>query len=276
MSAPASAPRTLVDGMPSAQVAACDRGFTLGDGLFETVAVRAGRVRLWPEHGERLCEGCRRLGLPLPDLAVLAAELERLRGDEDDGTARITWTRGIGARGYAPPPQVRPTRVITWYPGLPPLPSRPLRLRWCATRLGENPALAGLKHLGRLEQVLARAEWDDPETDEGLMQSISGDVVECTSSNLFLVRDDTLVTPALDRCGVAGVVRRHVLGLAERCGIAVRIAPLAASEVAAADELFVTSATRGIAPVGQLAGRPLPAPGPLTRRLQRLLDEWTR
>lgn len=276
MSASASAPRTLVNGTPAAAVSTSDRGFTLGDGLFETVAVRDGRARLWHEHGERLSEGCRRLGLPLADLALLEAELEQLRGGDADGTARITWTRGSGPRGYAPPSPTHPTRVITWLPGLPTLPPRPLRLRWCETRLAENPVLAGLKHLNRLEQVLARAEWNDPAVDEGLMRSTGGDVIECTSSNLFLVRDGVLNTPALDRCGVAGVVRRRVLALAGQCSIAATVGRIPGADVAAADELFVTNAQRGIAPVGRLEEHQLPAPGPVTRRLQDALHESIR
>ena len=273
MSAPASAPRSLVNGSPAGTVAVLDRGFTLGDGLFETVAVRAGRARLWHEHGERLTEGCRRLGMPVPDLALLEAELEALRDGERDGTARITWTRGTGPRGYAPPAAATPTRVLTWFPGLPPQPRRALRLRWCRTRLGENPALAGLKHLGRLEQVLARGEWDDPETDEGLMCSASGDVIECTSSNVFLVREGGLLTPELDRCGVAGVVRRRVLALAAQRALPVTVGRVTGGQVGAADELFVTNASRGIAPVGSIDGRELPAPGAVTRALQEALDE---
>lgn len=270
MSVPA--PRFLVNGIATDRIAALDRGFTLGDGLFETVAVRGGRARLWTQHCERLAEGCRRLGLPQPDAGQLQAELEQCRRGETDGTLRITWTRGPGPRGYALPGRTEPTRVVAWFPGLPEPPERPLRLRWCRTPLAENPALAGLKHLNRLEQVLARAEWDDPSIDEGVMCSVSGDIIECTSSNLFLVLDGTLLTPDLSRCGVAGVMRRHVLTLAETLSIPARIGRLDVDTLATADELFVTNASRGIAPVGCMEERAWPAPGPRTRQLMRALE----
>lgn len=271
MSAPA--PRFLVNGIATDRIAALDRGFTLGDGLFETVAVRAGQARLWPQHCERLAEGCRRLGLPQPDVAMLHDELEQCRGDELDGTVRITWTRGPGPRGYAPPEQPEPTRVVGWFPGLPTLPERPLRLRWCDHRLGENPALAGLKHLNRLEQVLARAEWNDPGIDEGVMRSVSGDIIECTSCNLFLVLDGILLTPDLSRCGVAGVMRRHVLTLAEDLSIPVQIGRLNVDTLVNADELFVTNASRGIAAVGSMENHEWTAPGPRTRQLMQALEQ---
>ena len=271
MTAPAS--RTLVNGRPADVVSVRDRGFTLGDGLFETIAIRSGRIRFWQEHVQRLTEGCRRLGLPPPDMELLRGELEQLRAGDTDGTGRITCTRGEGMRGYAPPRDPRPTRVVTWYPGLPALPPRPIRLRWCSTPLGENPELAGLKHLNRLEQVLARAEWDDPDIDEGVMCSVAGDVIECTSGNLFLVAEGSLQTPDLERCGVAGVVRRRVLALAREQSIPVSITRITCAQVMAADELFVTNVTRGIAAVGRLAERELSAPGPLTCRLQDALEQ---
>lgn len=276
MSAAASSPSILVNGIATDRASVLDRGLALGDGLFETVAVRDGRPRHWAEHGERLADGCRRLGLPLPDLEQLRAEAERARGTDADGTLRITWTRGPGPRGYAPPARPQPTRVVAWFPGLPATPGRPLALRWCDTRLGENPALAGLKHLNRLEQVLARAEWDDPAIDEGVMCSSSGEVIECTSSNLFLVQAGRLRTPALERCGVAGVVRRRVLALATEAAIPVAVEPLSPDDVRAADELFVTSATRGIAAVGRLGELAWTAPGPCTRRLQQALADATQ
>lgn len=270
MSAPA--PRFLVNGIATDRITIQDRGFTLGDGLFETVAVRGGRARLWTEHCERLDEGCRRLGLPPPDPALLHAELEQCRDNETDGTLRITCTRGPGPRGYALPERAEPTRVIAWYPGLPSLPGRPLTLRWCRTPLAENPALAGIKHLNRLEQILARAEWDNPAIDEGVMCSTAGHVVECISCNLFLVRDGRLRTADLSRCGVAGVMRRHVLTLADTASLPVEIGHLTVEEVLAADELFVTNASRGIAAVGRLDDRDWAAPGDCTRQLQQALE----
>lgn len=274
-------PHILVDGRREHRVAALDRGFTLGDGLFETLAVRAGVPRFWSAHMERLCAGCRRLALPQPPLAALADDAAALCADAGDGTLRITWTRGVGARGYAPPAAPVATRVVAYHAG-PVRPPRPLALRWCDTRLALQPALAGVKHLNRLEQVLARAEWTDPGIDEGIMRACDGRVVECVAANLFLVADGALVTPGLDECGVAGTMRRRVLSAAATLGLEAAVRRVEVREVETADELFVTSAVLGVAPVAMLADRRLPAPGPVTRgvtaavaQLEEAYEAWS-
>ncbi len=129
-------------------------------------------------------------------------------------------------------------------------------MRVCATRLGDSPALAGLKHLNRLEQVLARAEWDDPEIAEGLMLNSSGHVVEGTMTNLFLLREGALITPELSRCGVVGVMRGVVMDAARKKGIPVVERTLALQELASANAIFVTNSLIGIWPVRELEGRP--------------------
>lgn len=265
-------PSIVVDGHREDRVAALDRGFTLGDGLFETLAVRAGVPRFWSAHMERLCEGCRRLALPQPPQAALADDAAAVCADAADGTLRITWTRGVGARGYAPPAAPVPTRVVAFHPG-PVRPPRPLALRWCDTRLALQPALAGVKHLNRLEQVLARAEWSDPGIDEGIMRAGDGRVVACVAANLFLVADGVLVTPDLGECGVAGTTRRRVLSAAAALGLEAAVRRVEVREVESADELFVTSAVLGVAPVATLAERRLHAPGPVTRRVTAAIAE---
>ncbi len=129
-------------------------------------------------------------------------------------------------------------------------------VRWCATRLGFQPRLAGLKHLNRLEQVLARVEWDDPAVGEGLMLDLDGNVVSGTQSNLFVLHRGTLLTPPVDRCGVAGVARAVALETARACGITVREARLSREDVTAAAALFLTSSLIGVWPVRELDGAP--------------------
>lgn len=276
MSNAAAKPRTLVNGRSTDRVSALDRGFTLGDGLFETIAVRAGRALLWREHMQRLARGCERLGLPRPDPRQLEREADRCRSGEADGTLRLTLTRGPGERGYAVPRAPAPTRAVAWFPGIPAFPREVLRLRWCETRLAENPVLAGLKHLNRLEQILARSEWCDERIDEGIMRSVGGDVIECTSCNLFLVSEGVLRTPELSSCGVAGVVRGRVLEIAESLAIPVIVDRVTPVDVAGARELFVTNASRGVAPVGQLDDREWDAPGAVTARISDTFLESLR
>jgi 4-amino-4-deoxychorismate lyase len=272
MARDAASPRSLVNGEPGTAVDPTDRGFCLGDGLFETIAVRRGTPRFWERHLARLTRGCAALGIEMPPPSMLADEAERLIEAQRTGTLRLTVTRGPAPPGYAPPRDPRPTRVLLYRPGRPPMPAHPLRLCWCETRLSHQPRLAGLKHLSRLEQVLARAEWDDPEIDEGVMLDMDGHVVECTSANVFLVRDGELITPVLDRCGVAGVVREAVLETARAMGVPVSTRAAWPGELAEADEVFVTNASRGIAPVGRIGERRVAAPGPVTERLAAGID----
>ncbi|MGN6384229.1 MAG: aminodeoxychorismate lyase [Dyella sp.] len=259
--------RERVNGQVATTVSVRDRGLLYGDGLFETVRVVAGVAPLWSRHMARLTEGCARLGLPAPDTATLAAELQAVTDGISAAVVRITLSRGEGARGYAPPADVQPTRVVTAYPmpALDPrLTSDGVRVRICDLRLAEQPRLAGIKHLNRLEQVLARAEWNDPEIAEGLLLDAAGRVVCATMANLFAVIDGMLVTPALERCGVAGVARAEVL--ATRPGAQVRDVRL--DELLVASELFLTSSVRGILPV-QAVGDKVFRPGPVTRALQQ-------
>lgn len=242
----------LVNGQRDGRVSPADRGLAYGDGLFETIALRAGRLRFLDYHFERLVSGCERLGIPAPDTDQLTQELNLAGQDCRDGTAKIIITRGLGPRGYRPPAAVEPTRVVGVMPAdgsVAPAWCSGIRVRLCATRLGENTGFGGLKTLNRLEQVMARNEWHRPEIAEGLMMTDSGHVVCGTMSNLFLVRDHTLMTPSVDRCGVRGVMRRVILEEAERLGMPIRKPLITVATLSTATELFVSNSLQGIGPV---------------------------
>lgn len=269
----AAATTCLVNGRPGDCVAAGDRGFQYGDGLFETIKVAGGEPEFWDRHLARLREGCARLAIPAPDGELLAADAARLCPGHDRAVLKIIVTRGAGGRGYRAPDDPEPVRVAALHPW----PDYPqshwrtgVRVRLCETRLADQPALAGIKHLNRLEQIVARCEWDDPDIVEGLMRDRDGLVIEGTMSNLFVVKDGTLSTPALARCGVAGVMRAVVLALAEGLAIPVEVARVSVGQVAAADELFLTNSVIGVWPVRALEGV-VYAPGPVTGRLAQAL-----
>lgn len=261
-----------VDGRPAEQLSLLDRGLAYGDGLFETIAVRQGRPRLLPRHLARLGEGLQRLRLPL-NLPVLEAELLAFCAELGEGVTKLIVTRGEGLRGYAAPATAQPRRILLGSPA----PAyavgnteQGVRLFPCATRLAEQPLLAGLKHLNRLEQVLARSEWQDPAYAEGLMCDASGRVIEGVFSNLFLVRDGVLLTAELSRCGVAGVMRAELLQQAAARGIALQVRDISLDELLAADEAFLCNSLYGIWPVRELQGHDWPV-GPLTRKLQAII-----
>jgi 4-amino-4-deoxychorismate lyase len=146
-------------------------------------------------------------------------------------------------------------------------------VRVCDTRLGQNPALAGMKHLNRLEQVLACSEWSDPTVGEGLMLSMDGRMISGTATNLFLVRDDRLETPDIRDCGVAGVMRQVILRAARDLGIACVERDMGLEALVTASEVFLTNAVAGIRPVRTLIGHSEWPLGTVTRRLLERLAE---
>lgn len=255
----------LVDGRWQAAVPVADRGLQYGDGLFETIGCSGGAPLLWPLHLARLLEGCRRLGFPEPDAEVLEHDVREALGEADSAVVKLILTRGDGGRGYRPPRPAQPRRLLSCRP----LPQHPLshwrdgiRARYCRTRLGWQPALAGLKQLNRLEQVLARAEWDDPAIVEGLMLDQNGRVIEGTMSNLFVLDRGVLRTPPLRCGGVAGVMREELLRRAPGLGLQVQETELQPADLEAAEGICVSNSLIGIWPVRELAGqRYRPAPG---------------
>ena len=263
--------RVLVNGAEATQVSALDRGLHYGDGLFETLGCIAGRPRFLTLHLKRLAAGCARLQLPAPDLAAIATELSALAAPCERAIVKLILTRGPArARGYGFAGAEEATRITLRYPWPVPPEEGGVRVRIATLTLSENPATAGIKHLNRLEQVLARAEWRDPAIAEALLFSRSGALVSGTMSNVFLVREGTLLTPRLDLCGVEGVMRQVVLGAAGECTIGARECVLQRADLAAAEEIFLTNALSGIRRVGELEGRTLTGAA-VTRRLQAAL-----
>jgi len=259
----------LINGLrpldPANGVAVADRGLHYGDGVFETMLLRDGVVGLLDEHWQRLNAGCTRLSIPCPPLEVVRTEIRELCTTTDAGVIKLIVTRGVGGRGYVVPAVVAATRIVALYP-LPPPSGFEVTACWCHARLGRNVQLAGIKHLNRLEQVLAQRELEAARADEGLMLDDTGELISAISSNVFLVRAGVLLTPDLRHCGVKGVMRAQVLRVAAELGIAAQETAVQAQDVPAADEVFLTNAVRGLRAVVALEGRRWQV-GPLALRL---------
>jgi 4-amino-4-deoxychorismate lyase len=261
------ATRMLINGVAAEQVPALDRGLAYGDGLFESIRLVDAEAPLWSRHMRRLVESCERLRIPVPDTAQLRSEALEVTRGMSQSVVRITVTRGVGERGYALPVAPRPMRVVAAF--APPqvagsAHAQGVCMRVCDLRLAEQPLLAGMKHLNRLEQVLARAEWSDPAIAEGVLCDSHGKVISATMANLFAVVDGVLLTPALDRCGVAGVARAEVLAAYPRT----QVSELMLDTLLGASEVFLSSSVRGILPVRSLGKRDY-AVGEITRQLQQ-------
>ncbi len=263
----------LVNGRAGGRLDPLDRGLQYGDGLFETMAVQDGRARFIEWHLERLAEGARRLALRLPDEGELRGQIAAA-WPGGRGVVKLILTRGPGGRGYRPQATAEPTCIAAGFewPAWPASAwTEGVCLRFCRTRLARNPGLAGIKHLNRLEQVLARAEWDDERIAEGLMLDDLGRVISGTQSNLFAVVEGQLVTPPLDQCGVAGVMRRALCAWAARNASPAVERSLRPEELETASELLMTNALIGAWPVRELAGRQVPA-GSLAARFKTWLE----
>ena len=261
----------LVNGGISAYVPASDRGLHYGDGVFETIAVFNGSPRFWQAHMDRLAAGCAALGLRNFAQPVWFREVQTVSAGRARCVVKLILTRGSSGRGYAPAADASSTRVVCAYDfpdqaGT--LAETGITARICNLRLAIQPALAGIKHLNRLEQVMARAEWSDPRVHEGILLDPEDHVVCATAGNIFLVSGDRLLTPRMDRCGVRGVLRGAILKAFEpRC----EQRRILLDMLPEADEVFICNAVRGILPVTRIGNWEYGL-GAVTREVQRWLE----
>jgi 4-amino-4-deoxychorismate lyase len=270
---PSSPPKTAPSSEP---LPLDDRGVAYGHGLFETMQLVDGTAPLLEQHIQRAQAGLCQLLLTVDEPTLrgwFASAVAASAGFS--GVLKVIITAGSGGAGYAAPAHYSPRCRYT----LQAVPAGVAEQRrdgialWrCAYRLPINPPLAGVKHLNRLDQLLARAEWQERQYAEGLVCSAEGDIVEATAANIFIRAAHGWVTPRIDRCGVRGVMRDYLLGeLFPALGWPVTECPITESDLAGAGEIFVCNAVRGIVPVvGLNSGEQWPI-GTQTRRLQERL-----
>jgi 4-amino-4-deoxychorismate lyase len=253
----------LVNGVPGNSISIRDRGLLYGDGVFRTLRVAKGKALHWNLHYLKLKRDCTALGIICPDEALLCAELDQVLAQHPDGVVKLIVTRGEGARGYTPSTDATATRIWDFSP-LPDYPTewttQGIKAHVCNLRLSEQPRLACVKHLNRLENVLAAAELNDAQLHgepaaEGLLLDAEGHLIEGTRSNLFLVVQGQLVTPDLSRCGVAGIQRGRVMAWALQHGVTLHVRDVGLEEALHADELFVVNSVIGLWPIRELGQR---------------------
>jgi len=264
----------LVNGKHSNLISIRDRGLLYGDGVFRTLRAVGGIALHWSLHYQKLQHDCAALGIDCPEFELLTLELGGLLELYPDGVIKIIVTRGEGTRGYAPPIVSEPTHV--W--DISPLPYHlesfkkyGIKARLCQLRLSHQPRLAGIKHLNRLENVLAANEWDDANIAEGLLMDVVGNVIEATRSNLFVVAQGKLITPDLSRCGVAGVQRDRVMAWAKRHNMPLQVRDVSMTEALQADELFLVNSIIGLWPLSELEDSGW-ADFPITKKISKNLE----
>ncbi|MGB8409946.1 MAG: aminodeoxychorismate lyase [Gallionella sp.] len=253
----------LVNGKQGDLISIRDRGLLYGDGIFRSLRVQQGKPLHWPLHYQKLRHDCLVMGIACPDFNLLSDELDGLLLNHHDGVAKLIVTRGQGRRGYSPPAGAEPTHIwdVSSCPDYPEGWSKyGIRARICQMRLSEQPRLAGVKHLNRLENVLAASEWDnnepsDADVAEGLLMDAAGNFIEGTRTNLFLVSRGKLITPGLSRCGVAGVQRDRVIEWAAQHNVPLQVCDVGLDKVMNADELFVVNSIIGIWTIRELDQR---------------------
>jgi 4-amino-4-deoxychorismate lyase len=265
----------LVNGEAGGTLDPLDRGVSYGDGVFRTLLVRDGRAVCWERHYAKLRADCAAIALPCPPSDVLFVELAEAAAGMHVAAGKIIVTRGPGPRGYAPPAHPAATRVVSASP----LFTHPTAfrdegvvVRRCRLRLGIQPRLAGIKHLNRLESVLARMEWSDPVVAEGLLLDVDDHVIEGITTNLFLVHESVLHTPDLSRCGVSGVTRERIIEAALRERVPVRVASMTWQEVLRAEEVILVNSLIGAWQIRSLESRRWTC-GTWTLRFRDWLDD---
>jgi len=264
----------IINGEISDLIDINDRGLQYGDGLFETIAIKNHKLLMWHQHLDRLSHGCEVLGLPEINAQQWLEDIRALNLKDSNAVIKLIVTRGPGGRGYLPPESSITTRIVMAHPW--PAYSEScytqgIKSIFCKTTATINSTLAGLKHLNKLENVLARSEWRDDTTREGLMFDDDGHVIEGTMSNIFSVNNNTLYTPLLNKSGVKGIVREHIIRLAHELDIEFQEANINSDILLNMDEIFVTNSLIGIWPVSELNNKYFKV-GKVTTLLMKNLD----
>ena len=268
--------RCLINGIKAGYIDINDRGLHYGDGLFETLLLADGKIQFFDEHMTRLQRGADKLGIRFPGVSTYLDDITTLatQSSASQQVIKLLLTRGSSERGYAIPDRVMPKRftLLNDY-SLPAAFNSAIQARICKQTVSINRSLAGLKHLNRLENVLARAELDKTE-NEGLMLDDDGFVIEGSMSNLFIVKQGALSTPDLSRSGVDGIIREKILTLAKTENIKTSITRITAEDLFVADEVFICNSLIGLVPLNRIDTTEYKT-GKLCSLLQPLLQQLT-
>jgi 4-amino-4-deoxychorismate lyase len=252
----------LINGDFNHVITPLDRGFSYGDGVFRTMLIRNSQPDNWPLHYQKLVADCAAIGIVCPSAELLMSDILQLFAadisDKSSEVAKIIITRGEGERGYAQPAITNPTRVIL-KSAIPRYSTdnqiNGVQLHLCQTRLADQGKLAGIKHLNRLENVIARMEWHDDKIFDGILLDQKDNVIECTISNIFARYGNLLITPDLSRCGVAGITRQRIIWLESQLNLKIEVTLLPFEKLLQADEVIVCNSLFGAFQVNKIGQR---------------------
>lgn len=247
----------LINGVWQTQLPASDRAVQFGDGCFTTARIINGQVRFLEQHITRLQLACQRLGIPFNSETMLREEMNQVAGEAQNAVLKVIISRGAGGRGYSPAGCLNPSRILS----VSPLPgfytdwkTEGVVLSLSPIQLGINPALAGIKHLNRLEQVMIRTHLEQTMAQETIVLDSDGMMVECCAANLFWRQGEQVFTPSMALAGVNGTMRQHIIATLGARGLNVQEVRTSPEILARADEVFICNALMPIIPVRQAIG----------------------
>ena len=250
-------PHSLINGIATEFISIDDRGLNYGDGLFETMLYKDGKCQFWDLHISRLKAGSQKLNICFPGEQCFLDDVIKLLADVEsqDFIIKLMLTRGSGGRGYAVKEKPIPLRITSLFPYQATDSDKTgINATLCEQTVSINPGLAGIKHLNRLENVIARNEWHD-EFQEGIMLDSEKNVIEGTMSNLFIIKNNQLLTPDLSSSGIAGIIRQNILNIANQEQMTVHVKTVSLDELFDADECFISNSIIGIWPIVSLDTR---------------------
>ena len=244
-----------INGMEQSTLPASDRATQFGDGCFTTAAVHNGHIQLLEAHLRRLRQGCERLMMPDVDWARLENEMRAAAQPQTQAVLKVIISAGAGGRGYSRNGGSGATRIVSvspWPHHYQRLQTQGVKLQTSPVRLAQNPLLAGIKHLNRLEQVMIRAHLEQSDADEALVLDTAGYVVECCAANLFWRQGERVYTPDLTQSGVDGIMRRYLMAQMAAAGQICHVVRSEPGQLLAADEIVICNALMPVLPVRQL------------------------
>ena len=243
-----------VNGKISKTIDVRDRSVQYGDGVFETIAVKEKSLKFWKEHYQRLNKGCKVLKIKCPPEVFLKKEINKFlrKTKKEKLVLKIIISRGVGGRGYNPPRNTKPTRILGIYDW----PNYPLKnftkgiqMNICKTRISDQPTLSEIKHLNKLEQIIARLEWQSKAISESIMLDSNNNVIEGTMSNFFGVKENVFYTSTIKFAGIEGIMREVILKLLKKNKKKYIIKKITLKEFLKFDEIFMCNSIFGIWPV---------------------------
>ena len=251
---------TLINGKFKDSISVLDRGLAYGDGFFETMQWLGKNneslqgVEFWNRHVKRIIKSAKILKIKIPNKNIFAEYKNKIltaaqKKDIYEGILKIIITRGVGGRGYSYENNMKPTIIFIVFPNAIPKQIESVNVKICKSTISDNVDISGLKHLNRLDSVQARSEWNNKNIFEGIFIDNNENILEGTMTNIFFVKNKSLVTPSIISSGINGIMREVVLVYGKKFFNEIIIREIRKHEIENFDEMFLTNSIIKVLPV---------------------------